>query len=79
MKNVIGKNRRSPVNEDAYIAEYLKHNPSARRNDQLDISAVIAKNGTRGHGLLPKDLNRSHDRNNHIVKDFIPDKDLKVK
>ena len=79
MDNRIGRNRRSPANEDLYIQEYLKRNPSAKKADGLDIAAVITKDGTRGHGLLPEEFNRSHDRNNHIVKDFIPDKELKVR
>lgn len=78
MENRIGRNRRSPSNEENYIKEYLKRNPSARRADGMDIAAVITKDGTRGHGLLPEEFNRSHDRNNHIVKDFIPDDKLKV-
>ena len=76
MQNRIARNRKSPANEDMYIKEYLKHNPSAKKLDGLDISAVVAKDGTRGHGLLSEEYNRSHDRNNHIVKDFISDKEL---
>lgn len=79
MENRLGRNRRSPADEDMYRAEYLKQNPSAKKADGLDIAAVIAKDGTRGHGLLSEEINRSHDRNNHIVKDFIPDSELKVK
>lgn len=79
MENRIAKNRKSPKNEDMYIKEYLRQNPSAKKVDGLDIAAVIAKDGTRGHGLLSEELNRSHDRKNHIVKDFIPDSKLKEK
>ncbi|MBQ6282880.1 MAG: hypothetical protein IJK66_05065 [Bacilli bacterium] len=79
MENRIARNRKSPVNEDMYIHEYLRRNPSAKKTDGLDIAAVITKDGTRGHGLLSEEFNRSHDRNNHIVKDFIPDSELKVK
>ncbi len=77
MTNKLARNRKSPVNEDEYIKQYLKLNPNAKKNDGLDIAAVIAKDGTRGHGLLPEEINRSHDKKTHIVKDFIPDSKLK--
>ena len=79
MENKIARNRKSPANEEMYIQEYLKRNPAAKKTDGLDIAAVITKDGTRGHGLLSEEFNRSHDTNNHIVKDFIPDSELKVK
>ena len=79
MENRIARNRKSPSNEDMYIQEYLKRNPSAKKLDGLDISAVVTKDGTRGHGLLSEEFNRSHDRSNHIVKDFISDKELMKK
>ena len=79
MENRIGRNRKSPANEEMYIQEYLKKNPSAKKADGLDIAAVIIKDGTKGHGLLSEEFNRSHDKSNHIIKDFIPDKELKVK
>lgn len=79
MVNKIAKNRTSPVNEDTYRQEYLKKNPSAKKADGLDIAAVIAKDGTKGHGLLSEEFNRSHDKGYHIVKDFIPDSKLKTK
>ena len=79
MENRIGKNRKSPSNEDMYIKAYLKRNPSAEKKDGLDIAAVVAKDGTRGHGLLPEEFNRSRDRENHRVFDFIPDSELKIK
>ena len=77
MENRIGSNRRSPSNEDMYREAYLNMNPAARKHDGLDIAAVITKDGTKGHGLLSEEFNRSHDRNNHIIKDFIPDSELK--
>lgn len=77
MENKIGKNRKSPKNEDDYIAAYIKQNPAAKREDGMDISAVITKDGTRGHGLLPEDINRSHDKYYHRVRNFIPDSELK--
>ncbi len=77
MENKIGKNRMSPKNENDYIAAYIKKNPSAKRQDGMDIAAVITKDGTRGHGLLPEDINRSHDKDYHRIKDFIPDNKLK--
>lgn len=79
MQNRVARNRKSPNNEDIYIREYLKQNPSAKRADGMDIAAVITKDGTKGHGLLPEEFNRSHDKKQHIVKDFIPDRELKVK
>lgn len=79
MENKIGKNRRSPANEAMYIQEYLKQNPRAKRDDGQDVSAVITKNGVKGHGLLSEEVNRSHDTKNHIVKDFISDDVLKQK
>lgn len=79
MENRLGRNRRSPSNEDVYIQAYLRLNPSAKKTDGMDIAAVTAKDGTKGHGLLPEEFNRGHDKNNHIVKDFIPDSKLKVK
>jgi hypothetical protein len=79
LENRIAKNRKSPKNEDMYIKEYLKQNPRANKTDGLDIAAVTAKDGTKGHGLLSEKFNRDHDSNNHIVKDFIPDNKLKIK
>ena len=79
MNNRIAKNRKSPANEEMYIQEYLKMNPKAKRNDKLDIAAVTTLDGIKGHGLLPEKFNRSHDNNNHIVKDFIPDNILRQK
>ena len=79
MENKIGKNRTSPKNEDDYIAAYLKANPSAKKQDGMDISAVITKDGIRGHGLLSEGINRSHDKEYHRVKNFIPDSELKKK
>ena len=43
MENKIGKNRMSPKNENDYIAAYIKKNPSAKRQDGMDIAAVITK------------------------------------
>ena len=79
MENKIGRNRRSPRNEDDYIKAYLKQYPAAKKTDGLDISAVVLKDGTKGHGLLKEEINRAHDKENHIIKDFIPDTQLKVK
>ena len=45
----------------------------------MDISAVITKDGIRGHGLLSEEINRGHDKNYHRVKNFIPDSELKKK
>ena len=75
--NRIVTNRRSPSNESAYRQAYSDMNPSARRRDHYDISAVRAKDGTMGHALLPQSVNRSKDRDNHIGKSFIPDYQLR--
>lgn len=79
MENKIAKNRTSPKNENDYIQAYKKLNPKASRHDNYDIAAVIAKDGTKGHGLLPEDINRGHDKDYHRVKNFIPDTELKKK
>lgn len=77
MENKMAKNRPSPKNEDAYIQAYKDLNPKANKHDHYDIAAVVAKDGTKGHGLLSQDLNRGHDKNYHIVRDFISDNKLK--
>lgn len=77
MPNKIGKNRTSPKNEEDYIAAYIKENPAAKKQDGMDIAAVTTKDGIKGHGLLPEDINRGHDKGYHIIKDFIPDEELK--
>lgn len=79
MANRIAKNRKSPANEEQLIARYLELNPKAKMADGLDVAAVIAKDGTRGHGLLSEKYNRSRDNENHVVIDFIPDSLLKTK
>ena len=76
-ENRVVRNRRSPSNENAYRDAYKCLNPSARRRDNYDISAVRAKDGTLGHALLPESINRSKDRDNHIGKSFIPDYKLR--
>lgn len=45
----------------------------------MDISSVITKDGIRGHGLLSEDINRSHDKDYHRIKNFIPDSELRKK
>ena len=77
MDNRIAKNRPSPRNEKDYIQAYKEMNPKANRHDNYDIAAVITKDGTKGHGLLSENINRGHDKNYHIVKDFVPDNELK--
>ena len=79
MENKIGKNRTSPKNEADYIAAYLKKNPAAKREDRIDIAAVVTKDGIKGHGLLPENINRGHDEDYHRIKNFIPDSELKKK
>lgn len=77
MENRIARNRPSPKNEDYYINAYLKSNPKAKKSDGLDVAAVVAKDGTKGHALMPEEINRSHDRQYHRTRDFIPDSELK--
>jgi len=76
MENRIAKNRKSPKNENELIQAYLQKNPSAKKSDGLDVAAVTAKDGTKGHGLMSEKHNRSRDKDYHRVKDFIPDKEL---
>ncbi len=76
-QNRVVTNRKSPSNESAYRQAYSEMNPSARRRDHYDISAVRAKDGTLGHALLPQSVNRSKDKDNHIGKSFIPDYQLR--
>lgn len=75
--NKIVTNRRSPSNEADYISAYKEMNPRANRKDNLDVAAVRSKDGTLGHALVTQSANRSHDKNNHIGQNFIPDKELK--
>ena len=79
MSNKIARNRRSPNNEAEYIAVYLKENPDARKKDGMDIAAVTSKDGIKGHGLVSESINRSHDKEFHLIKDFIFDEELKKK
>ena len=78
MENRLAKNRKSPKNETELINAYLRQNPSAKKADGLDVAAVTAKDGTKGHGLLAEKHNRSHDKDFHRVQDFIPDSKLKT-
>ena len=77
MENRHAKNRPSPSNENDFIQAYMKKNPSAKKIDGLDIAAVTTKDGTKGHGLMSPEHNRSRDRDYHRVQDFIPDSELK--
>ncbi len=77
MENKIARNRTSPRNEKDYIEAYLKQNPAAKKSDGLDVAAVVTKDGIKGHCLFPEEINRSHDKEYHRGKDFIPDSELK--
>lgn len=79
MENRLGKNRTSPRNEEDYINAYKEMNRRMPKNDLKDVSAVTTKDGIKGHGLLPQDINRSHDSEYHRVKNFIPDSELRKK
>ena len=76
MENKLAKNRKSPKNESELIQAYIQKNPSAKKADGLDVAAVTAKDGTRGHALMQEKHNRSRDTDYHRVKDFIPDSTL---
>ena len=77
MRNTHGKNRKSLKNEREMNNAYIDMNNDAKKKDGLDISAVIARDGTLGRGLMNPKFNRSRDDNFHIVKDFISDADIK--
>ena len=77
MENRLARNRKSPSNEDKYIAAYQSMNPSSKSHDGYDIAAVTAVNGEKGHAMVPESINRSHDHDNHRVKNFISDAALK--
>ena len=77
MVNKIVKNRPSPKNEKDYVDAYKKQNPSSKKSDKLDVSAVETKNGEKGYALTNESINRSHDTNYHVGKDYISEKDLK--
>ncbi len=77
MENKIARNRKSPINEEEYIAAYQKLNPSSKKHDGYDIGAVQTIGGEKGHAMVPESINRSHDKKNHIVKNFISDEELK--
>jgi hypothetical protein len=78
MENKKVINRPSPKSHDRYVAEYLRHNPSANNpKDGLDVSAVTTTGGVPGYALLPEDKNRSRDKEVHIGKDFISSEELR--
>jgi len=78
-KNKLVKNTKSPKDEKDRIAAYKKKNPKAEKKDNLDVSAVVTKDGEKGHALLKPEHNRSKDRKYHQGKDFIPDDELPKK
>ncbi len=51
-ENKIVTDRKSPSNESEYIKVYKDQYPKANKSDCIDISAVTAKDGTRGRALL---------------------------
>ena len=75
-ENRIVKNVKSPKNENEFIKSYIEMNPKDAKSNGKDISAVVAKDGTRGHALLKQSINRGKDRNFHRGEDFIPDSKL---
>jgi len=78
MENRHAKNRTSPKNEAEHIEAYKQINKSAKKlGDGLDIAAVTTRSGEKGYGLMKEEHNRSHDKEYHIVKDFVPVSDIK--
>lgn len=79
MENRLARNRKSPSNEEDFIAAYKELNPSSKRKDGYDIAAVLTSNGEKGHALMDESFNRGRDYQYHHVKNFIPDSELKKK
>lgn len=76
LSSAYAKNRPSPWNEDDYIEAYKKVIPSATRDDNYDIAAVVTYGGVNGHALMLYSYNRSHDESYHICYDFVSDDEL---
>ncbi len=74
---ISAKNRPSPSNEDAYINAYKKVVPSASRDDNYDIAAVVTINGTYGHAMMHYSDNRGHDNDYHTCYNFVSDDELR--
>jgi hypothetical protein len=78
VENRHAKNRNSPKNEAEHIEAYKQLNKSAnKKGDRLDVAAVTTKSGEKGYGLMKEEHNRSHDKEYHVVKDFIPVSEIK--
>lgn len=71
--NKIGVNRASPPSEPKYVDTYRN---IIKNTHGKDVSAVNV-NGVPGYGLLPPEINRSRDRENHRIEDFISSADLR--
>lgn len=75
--NRVVRNRTSPRNEQEYREVYKQVNQASKKEDDLDIVAVITKDGTPGHALLNQSINRGKDKQYHIGKAFVSDAGLK--
>ena len=78
-QNRLVTNRRSPKNERECVEAYIQLNPSAKRKDGLDVSAVTTLNGEKGYALLDPSTNRSRDRKVHRGEDFISQSEINKK
>ena len=67
MHNKIAKNRKSPSNEPNLISHYKRVVKAAnKKNDKLDVAAVITKSGDRGHSLMAESKKKG--RKNYELK-----------
>lgn len=76
-ETVYARNRMSPNNESDYIEAYKKVVPSALKDDNYDIAAVVTNDGCYGHALMHYSYNRSKDSNYHICYSFVSDDELR--
>lgn len=74
---VNAKNRPSPLNEDDYIEAYKKVAPSAEKEDNYDIAAVVTITGLLGHAMMYYSYNRSKDGCYHTCYNFVSDDELR--
>ena len=73
--NKIVRNIKSPQNEQERIEAY-KNICGLGDKHRGDISSVITKSGQKGMAILPKDINRSKDKNYHIGKKFVSNTEI---
>ena len=73
--NKIVKNIKLPTNEQERIEAY-KNICGLGDKHRGDISSVITKSGRKGMAILPKDVNRSKDKNYHRGKKFVSNTEI---